>query len=130
MMRLLTLVRAARRKLVVDEGRDVVSARDIFFSCVTRALLVSRGAISDVRGSSTQSWVDEIARALGGIPDYMTRAARCGSSAFSLEPDLVTLLESDPLSMGWAYQFWNEPERDLATTAIPRRGEDRAGPMR
>lgn len=128
MRRLLTLVRAARRKLVVEEGRDVVSARDIFFSSATRTLLVSRGAMSDVRGSSTQSWVDEIARALGGIPDYMTRAARCESSAFSLEPDLVTLLESDPLSMGWAYQFWNEPERDLATTAIPRRGEDRAGP--
>lgn len=127
MRRLLTLVRAARRKLVVEEGRDVASARDIFFSWATRALLVGRGVIPDVHGSSTQSWIDEIAHALAGLPDFMNRAARHESVAFSLDTELVHLLESDPLSMGWAYQFWNEPERDSATIAIPRRGEDRAG---
>jgi hypothetical protein len=127
MRRLLTLVRAARRKLVVEEGRDVASARDIFFSLATRTLLVGRGVIPDVRGSSTQSWIDEIALSLAGLPDFMNRAARQESVAFSLDADLVHLFESDPLSMGWAYQFWNEPERDSATTAIPRRGEDRAG---
>jgi hypothetical protein len=120
---ILALVRAARRQLVVNEGYEVSIARDIFFCRLTARLLAHRRIIPECAERSALSCADALARELGEVPCFVMRGARHERVAAPLDVHLADAVESDPLVMGWAYQFWNETERDVATTGISRRAE-------
>lgn len=44
----------------------------------------------------------------------------------SIPAEVRDLVVEDPLMLGWAYQFWNEDERDASTWAISRQGDTRS----
>lgn len=125
MKKILSLVRSARRQLVAERAYEVSAARDIFFSRVTASLARRRGIISNDDEPSLSACVDALTRALGDAPQYMLRAATHEPLPDWFDDSINDAVANDPLVMGWAYQFWNDAERDTATTGISRRGEAR-----
>lgn len=123
MKKLLGQVRRARHNLVEGERYDVAIARDIFLSRATARILSRRGILPNSAERSIGECRDCMALVLGDAPQYVRRAALHERELSSIDPSLGEALDHDPLMVGWAYQFWNETERDAATTAIPRRGE-------
>jgi hypothetical protein len=125
MKKILAFVRSARRQLVGERARDVSVARDIFFSRVTASLLRRRGIISKDEELSFSACSDALTREFGDAPQYMLRAATHEPLPDWFDDSINDAVANDPLVMGWAYQFWNDAERDTATTGISRRGEAR-----
>lgn len=125
MKKILSLTRSARRQLVVEEGYDISIARDIFFSRLTASLLARHLGIQADTASPLYRFAEAVQCELHDIPQYVARAASHERSPSSLDASLVEAVAEDPLVMGWAYQFWNDTERDSVTTGISRRGEPR-----
>lgn len=125
MKKILSLARSARRHLVMEGGYEHSIARDLFFSRLTARLLGRRGIISESAERSSEACAHVMTRELGDAPGYVLRAALHERSTISLDEYVCGALDTDPLMMGWAYQFWNDTERDRATTAISRRGDAR-----
>lgn len=124
MRKLLAHVRSARRRLVVDDGYEVSLARDIFFARLTAHLLTIHGILPESAELSARSCSEAMRHLLHDPPQYLCRAALHEKAPVALDEFIMEALKRDPLSMGWAYQFWNDAERDTATMAISRRGED------
>ena len=125
MKKIVAFARSGRRQLVDEGGYEIAAARDVFFASLTARLLRHRGIISENDGCSLSACADALMRALGDAPRYMLRAASCEPHPKSLDDLMRDAVVADPLMMGWAYQFWNDTERDTATTGISRRGEAR-----
>jgi hypothetical protein len=123
MKKILSLTRSARRQLVVEEGYDISTARDIFFARLTAYLLARHEIISADTASSLDRCAEAIHRELHDIPQFVARAASRERAPTSLDGSLVEAVAADPLVMGWAYQFWNDTERDTVTKGVSRRGE-------
>jgi hypothetical protein len=90
---------------------------------MTAHLFRSRGILLDIAERSARSCSEAMHNVLSDPPHYISRAAAHERTPTLLDDYLRDAVERDSLAMGWAYQFWNEAERDMATTAISRRGE-------
>ena len=116
-------VRSVRRELVGRQRLGVALARDYLFTRITVAVLCHRGLLDQQAGESVESCRDALRNLLGSVPTYVSRAAALVPSSISMPSEMVRALMSDPINVGWSYQFWNEAERDESTFAISRQGE-------
>lgn len=123
MQKITSYVRAARHALVRDRGLSVLDARGVFLSTLVVGVLRERGAISSQR-VHLRDIAHELQSSLGAVPCFALHVVDCGSETFALPAELIKAVDDDPIHLGWAYQFWNESERDDATWAISRRGEN------
>lgn len=120
-------VRSARRHLIGRERVGASRARDYFFARMTVAAFCQRGLFQPQVSDSVDLTVEAFYQALGDVPDFVRRATDFASSSISIPPEIGTALESDPTNIGWAFQFWNEAERDESTFAISRQGDQEMG---
>ena len=94
---------------------------DLFRAC--------RAMRKSVPNSSSEDR-DSFFRALihAALPEEVYRVCVGDSPPHSKEipESLIRAVQRDPLMLGWAYQIWNEPERDASTWGISRRGESQA----
>ena len=120
-------VQSVRRELVGRQGVGVALARDYLFARITAAVLCQRGLIVAAAGESVDSYSVALQQILGSVPTYVSRATELVPSTFSIPSEIVMSVMSDPTNLGWAYQFWNEAERDESTFAISRQGEQETG---
>lgn len=115
-------VRSVRRQLVEREGVAATRARDFFFAQLTVAAFCHRGVFQPQVRESLDLSIEAFHKVVGGVPDYVRRAAVCNAFSISIPSEIVAALEADPTQIGWAFQFWNEAERDESTFAISRQG--------
>ncbi len=116
-------VRAARHALVRDRRLSVLDARGLFLSSLVAGVLRERAG-SSPQAQHPPDVAYELQSSLGAIPCFALREVGWATDTFAPSADLIKAVADDPIHLGWAYQFWNESERDDATWAISRRGED------
>lgn len=114
--------RASRQTLVRERGFSALEARGVFLTALTTGVLNKVGVFSPHR-SHPCGVADEFRSVFGSAPSFMLHAESIGAEGFVVSEDVVNLIVEDPARLGWAYQFWNEEERDDSTWAISRRGE-------
>lgn len=122
LQRVYSHTRASRRALVEKRGLSVEGARALFFLSVFGGVLVQRGIITH-RSSTLRSLTSTLETALGATPRFSPQALRQEEDTFSPPADLIDAIADDPINLGWAYQFWNESERDDVTWGVSRAGE-------
>ena len=112
--------RRARRFLVEERGISCEEARATYFAW----LLFFCGQGLSCRRDSTAREYEIVLRSLEQLVPFTE--TRFGNESPCWESkDLVNgireIVEQDPLLIGWAYQFWNEDERDASSWAISRK---------
>ena len=112
--------RRARRCLVEERGVSCEEARATYFSWL---LFFCAHGLSCRRDSTAREY-EIVLRSLEQVVPFTE--TRFGNESPCWESkDLVNgireIVEQDPLLIGWAYQFWNEDERDASSWAISRK---------
>ena len=88
-----------------------------------RGVLAERRIISSSR-ELTEVLTQEFEALFGAAPRFAFQISPTVSGAFEPPSELIMLVADNPIHLGWAFQFWNEPERDDATWGISRLGEN------
>ncbi len=99
-------IRALKRRLEDTRELGRQKARDLFF---TACLL----EMSKKRLDPPVGFVE---RAVDLVPRYAPLLTK------EMSP-ICEAIRREPLTLGWAYQIWNEDERALSTWAVSRRGD-------
>jgi hypothetical protein len=106
---------------VHDAGLKVEEARKIFFVQLLHVCasgLTFGRASEEVTRFTIEGALRHVAEPIFALTEGTTRS-------WMSEEQLVEfrdLLAQDPLLIGWAYQFWNQEERDASTYAVLRKG--------
>jgi hypothetical protein len=100
------VIRALKRRLEDTRELRRQEARDLFFA----ACLLE---MSKRRFDPPVGFVE---RAVDLVPRYAPLLSK------AISP-ICEEIRRDPLTLGWAYQIWNEDQRALSTWAVSRRGD-------
>lgn len=110
--------RAARRLLTRGGGHTAPQARGLFFS---EAILGCARVLSE--SASSRRALESSARALAEEIFNDESASRSSLREHEEMAVFIELASQDPLQLGWAYQFWNQEERDASTHAVIRKSD-------
>lgn len=99
-------IRALKRRLEDTQELGKQEARDLFFTACL--LEISKERLDPAVGFVERS-IDLVAR----YAPLLTKAM----------PPICEAIRREPLTLGWAYQIWNEDERALSTWAVSRCGD-------
>ncbi len=117
-------IRALKRRLEDAPGLSRQEARDLFFATcflgATYDAVISSDSCSSDLLDMSRLRIEPPIGFVERIADLVARYSSILTKTISLIREKI---RSEPLTLGWAYQIWNEDERARSTWAVSRRGE-------
>ncbi len=115
-----------RRSLALSSDDSSESAREVFFSALTRNAL--KNVVLDGRGdvAVSESEISELLDGLlscAGIQPVASNDEALTVGSYFSSLGWQSAVDNSPTLLGWAYQFWNDEVRDAATWAVSKDGE-------
>ncbi len=124
-MEIYRTIRALKRRLADTQELSRPEARDLFFAaCLFDILWDSPLSSNSAPCELLEMTRKRFEQPVGFIERAAERMPRYASLLTAGVSSIREAIRSEPLTLGWAYQIWNEEERARSTWAVSRRGEN------